>query len=445
MTGNTIQAPAWLQELEAYVGKKHIVLFRFRAEEWQRLETSRHGTREFTIARPHDLLEKVKVPTACLFEGHGGLNGRALYFGVASSRQAVTTLESRIKIKRAIQISPDSETELRKLIVEQPHSRNLGERLDTGNPVVSLPSGLSSHIVQRLASFEANHGPMRIVESLLSVPRRFSGNAALQEDAVQSALRAFGLGATDEAISVQLTRDGDTSLARIRTMEDSVVEHDARSVPGYDLMQSDLTGRAVFQRGAEQLEVFTANRRSLEHVFGVDLIYLNVTRQNVVMLQYKMLEPSGRSDDGQVDWIYRPDQQLDAEIRRMDRFCQTCIPSQYEYRLNPGVFYLKFVKRDASIANGGIVVPIDHYRVLTNDPACRGPNGAVRVSFDSLRGRYLRQGPFLGLIQSGYVGAHAETTQHIKVLIDQILAGNRALVAAIQTRDATVLSDDDIF
>ena len=93
--------------------------------------------------------------------------------------------------------------------------------------------------------------------------------------------------------------------------------------PGYDLAGSDLTGRAVFTKGAERLEVYTANRRSLEHVFGVDLIYLNVTRQNIVMLQYKILEPK-RKGAGE-DWIYRPDDQLDTEIERMKKFLLVCL------------------------------------------------------------------------------------------------------------------------
>jgi hypothetical protein len=51
------------------------------------------------------------------------------------------------------------------------------------------------------------------------------------------------------------------------------------------------------------------------------------------------------------------------------------------------------------------------------------------------------------LIRSGYIGAHAETTQHLKTLVDAVLANDRAVVAAIQSgppssRDA-VESDGD--
>jgi hypothetical protein len=267
----------------------------------------------------------------------------------------------------------------------------------------------------------------------LTSPKYYRGMPAVQEDAVQTALRAFGLSADDQAISVELVSGQDTALARVNIVEDAVVEHDARHVPGYDLIDSDVTGHAVFERGPERLDVFTANKRPLEKVFGVDLVYLNTTRQNVVMVQYKMLEPvEGKNDDK--DWVYRPDRNLDSEITRMRKFAKAHPPGAFEYRLNPQVFYLKFVKRDGALRNAGIIMPIDHFDQVRADPACKGPKGGLRLTFETLGGRYLRQGPFLDLIRSGYIGAHAETTAHLSTLVRSIVRGNRALVAAIQSR-----------
>ena len=151
----------------------------------------------------------------------------------------------------------------------------------------------------------------------------YSSNAALQQDAVNLALKAFGISPTESAIFVETTEDRETALARVdhveygyvKIREDAVIEHDARNVPGFTFIKSDLTGRAIFENGSEQLEIITANRRPLEEVFGVDLIYLNVIKQNVVMVQYKMLE---RHRQGRkTDWIYRPDRQFEKEMERM--------------------------------------------------------------------------------------------------------------------------------
>ena len=83
----------------------------------------------------------------------------------------------------------------------------------------------------------------------------------------------------------------------------------------------------------------------------------------------------------------------------------------------------------------GIVTPIDHYERLRADPSCRGPNGGLRVSYNALNGRYLRQGAFVDLIRSGYIGAHAQDTKMLKTLIDAVRLGGRPMVLAIQSAD----------
>jgi hypothetical protein len=118
---------------------------------------------------------------------------------------------------------------------------------------------------------------------------------------------------------------------------------------------------------------------------------------------------------------------------RMRKFSAAHPPGQHEYRLNPGVFYLKFVKRDGRIRGGGIITPIDHFEQLRKDPACKGPKGGLRISYSGLGGRYMRQGAFLDLIRSGYIGAHAKTTQQLKTLVEAVLANDRAVVVAIQS------------
>jgi hypothetical protein len=86
-------------------------------------------------------------------------------------------------------------------------------------------------------------------------------------------------------------------------------------------------------------------------------------------------------------------------------------------------------------------LPIDHFERLRADPLCKGPRGAVRVSFESLAGRYLRQGPFLDLIRAGYIGATSETTAYLKELVEVVVKGDRAVVGAIQS----YRGEDDVF
>src|SRR5579885_1469656 len=389
----------WLEILKALVQKKPLVILRFSDDEWESLTESKNGPSEFTVARKHTLLNNVKVPIPCIVIGKSNREEH-LYFGLISSKAPVTTLQTRIKIKRAVRIHPQTEDGLNKIVTEKPFVNNLRRRLHGRDSVISLSPLLSGHLIDKLASIEENRGAMRAVAESLSAPKYFRGNDALQEDAIQTALSAFGLDSKDKVLSLDLVAGQDTALARVNINEDSVVEHDARHVPGFDLVESDLTGHAKFEKGGELLEVFTANRRPLEHCFGVDLIYLNMSKQNIVMLQYKMLEPQ-KKDFVNTDWVYRPDGQLDKEIQRMKLFSIDHLPKKHEYRLNSTVFYLKFVKRDGSISGGSIITPLDHFEILRNDPICVGPNGALRLSYMSLSGRYLRQNAFLELIHSG--------------------------------------------
>jgi hypothetical protein len=435
---------SWLHSLKRLAEEKRLAIIRFDEAEWHSLKESRLGVHEFTVARAHGLFEGLGTPAPCIIVGTESLSDKlalnSLYFGLISSRSAITTLDSRIKIRRCVRIQPNSEADLRELITVKPHATNFADRLRSKSSVVELSPKLGSYVIEKLASIRGNQGAMRAVAESLTSPKRYSNAAALQEDAIRTALRAFKLTPDDQASRLELVERRETALSRVGIMEDAVIEHDARHVWGYDLVESYLTGRAVFKKDDQRLEIYTANRGELEHVFGVDLIYLNATRQNIVMLQYKMLDPL--LADRETDWIYRPDGQLDDEIRRMRKFAVAQQRGAHGYRLNPAIFYLKFVKRDGMIRNGGILMPIDHFEQLCNDPACRGPKGGLRISYDALGGRYMHQGPFLDLISSGYIGAHAETTQHLKTLIDAVLADDRAVVAAIQT--GQVLSDDDL-
>jgi hypothetical protein len=160
---------------------------------------------------------------------------------------------------------------------------------------------------------------------------------------------------------------------------------------------------------------------------------VNLSKGNVVMLQYKMLAPQPQKS-GETDWIYRPDTQLKKEMIRMKAFSRNDRLAANEYRLNPEAFFFKFVKRDARLAAASVITPLKHFELLMSDPAMRGVKGAIRLSYESLRGRYLRQGAFLDLVRGGYIGASAKRGAQLRVLIDSILKGDRAVVAAIQER-----------
>ena len=245
--------------------------------------------------------------------------------------------------------------------------------------------------------------------SRLDVPRRFENARALQQDAFRTALKIFGVG--DEADAVFL-EGGDTALARVRFREDTVIEHDARSVPGWTLKASYQTGRATLTQNGQTLDVITANKQPLEEIFGVDLIYLNQTHRSLVMIQYKMLEPVEREEDmehEEKEWLVRIDQQFKSELERMTRFDRDLSP-EGAFRLNSGAFFFKLVRRQAAINTAGIVLSLGHLKFLIERGALYGPRGGL------------------------------STTDHLETLIEAALVNGHAVVAAVQSamRDRVV-------
>ena len=421
----------WLTALKAIVNKKPIVLFRFSEDEWESLRNSTRGTNTFTFARKHEFFDNISPPTACLLTGNEYERDAEMHFGLLESRRAVTTLETRLKITTAQPIEPSSETDILGLVTDNRLKGILRRRLESKETVVRLSPAVSVHLIEKLADTSSNSRILRAVFENLQSLGTYSSNIELQKDAVALSLKAFGLPAGAMVSDLDVADDRETALAGYGILEDAVIEHDARVVQGFTLSESDLTGRAIFRRDSEMLEVITANKRPLEEALGIDLIYLNAIKKNIVMVQYKMLERLQTAK--QTDWLYRPDGQLEKEISRMKRFSNSHVPGPLEYRINPQVYYLRFVRRDAALGKQAVTMPIDHFKTLRNDPGCKGPRGAFRISYDTLGGRYLRQEGFLDLLRSGYIGAYAQEAGDLTNLIRAIISNDRAVVASMQS------------
>lgn len=429
---------AWLEDLKSWVREFPCVVVRLEDEEWELLSESRRGLAQFTIARSHGFFDRVRVPTLCFvfgtverFRNRERIQEEFCLVGKLSSRSRVSSLETRVKISRALPLKGLTESSFSALLTSSTHDRNLRERMHQAEAVIPLSPELSRALIEAIAADNQNAAILKTVASGIRRNRSFSSTRALQDDAINSALRAFGIEDHEGASELQVDDDRESALSSVPVREDTVIQHDARSVRGYEYIGGDITGRAVFEQQNRRLEIFTANRQPLEQVFGVDLIYLNLSQRNLVMVQYKMLE---RHRSGvREDWIYRPDGRLASEITRMERFATLMSGPLNEYRLNSDPFYLKFVKRNGLFKNGSILTPLAHFKHIVQSPIAEGPGGGIRISYDSLDGSYMRHGTFIDLMQAGYIGSYASDTDNFKTLIAAVLADNRSVVAALQS------------
>jgi hypothetical protein len=401
--------------------------------DWSAITDSTRGASHFSFAVSRDTAHETKSKSICIIIGGSGSENN-LRLGFIQSVSPIATLDSRIVVTRAEPVVPATLDSLERALALSAQ-RSIQRIAQSSGIISAIAPHIARDIIDLFASIPDNHAALLRLASLLKAPARYTDARALQVDAIDTALEAFGLRGNEGAFSLELSEQF-TALAAIRLQEDAVITHDARSIPGLVLSESDITGKATFRRGHEQLEVYTANKLPLEQMFGVDLIYHNVPRQAVIMVQYKILEPvSSRRDARQShvrDWVFYQDAQFDEELERMRRFSEhaTEHPS---YRLNATPFYLKLYRRDASTRSTGIVLSVDHYLELRGAGQLHGPQGGVRLSYESLEGHYLRNDAFVGLIRSGYIGTTGTTTEDFMTLIRPIAIQGKPLVAAIQS------------
>jgi len=424
------------------LARRGLSFLRLDDEEWAELEGTRLSGSRFSLIFPHQVARSGKKDALALISVEG--KNPSLRLGLVRSIQAVSTLDSRVVFDPVYPIAPGSLATLTLRVMEVSLQKSVRILLDDGSKFRSIPQKLGERFVELIAAEPDNKSLLHRIAVSADRPKRFDSARGLQADAVKLALKAFG--ANDGASS--LTIAGDSAIATARLQEDAVIEHDARWIPGWSLSQSDLTGRATFSRGNETLEVFTANKRPLEELFGVDLIYLNIARGALVMVQYKMLEPQGGESDEEEDasniggvgvreeakeheWIVRLDQQFKDELSRMKLFDRD-LSSSGSYRLNSSAFFFKLVRRYASTESAGILLSLGHVEQMISTDQASGPRGGLRISYKELGGHYLRGEVFVELIRSGYIGTRDATTDHLQALIDKTLSGGRAVVAAIQ-------------
>ena len=423
-------------KIASWVRKKPLILIRFDAESSERLLNAKNASRHFTLAKPHSVFQNFKVPTICLLETLE-YEGKSCYLATVTRKAAISTFDSRLTIKGLRAITQSSLQEITGQLTDRGFRNSFTSRLPNHHGASRLSPELSAHIVELLAQDPKNQYALETALSTITGLRPVHHTDWAQTDAIESAMAVFGIRANEIPDELVTKRDTEPGLGMIdveHVFEDNVIRADASQLPGFDAIAPDIKGRAVFVKGDERLVIYTANRLPLERMFGVDLIYINETRGNIVMVQYKMLEEhinNGKSRD----WLFRPNNRLWKEIARMN------IPSNTgtehtDYRLSNSPFFFKFVKRKHVLDDSPkfFFVSLDHLIQILESPEGQGPRCGIRLSYETLDGTYLRNTDMIGLIRSGYVGTHRADTQALARIISEGAKGNNAVVLAWQKR-----------
>jgi hypothetical protein len=217
--------------------------------------------------------------------------------------------------------------------------------------------------------------------------------------------------------------------------EESALQHDLFNWNGATPIHE--AGLSVFEQGGRQLEVIYANRNKLEQTLGVDLIYYNETYELFALVQYKLMREVGNK------MVYRPDEQLNKEISRMDEFCNqylqsVALQSHEAYRLNSDGFFLKLVpNKGLRPAAGelikGMYLTREYARFLLSRNGTISNTGVKPITFDNAP-RYMTNTEFTQAIHRGWIGTRGVQSDVLKELIKRYYETGRAVLLAYETK-----------
>lgn len=441
-----------ITKLGEWFATRPLVLLRFEEGYESALHGTYHGLSRFTAIKSHHALSDLKPPTLCLAEMPDGTTSN-FYVGVVKAKAAIATFDSRLTVIRLKPLNLSSFSALSDDIDPKIFRTLLKESLSHVGFAVVLSPKLSVAVIDALAKDPANEEAIEAVAAHIPAFQETSIPAWEQLDAIKTAMAAFGLKPAHQPRILEIPEGSDSTLNFLESqynprdespeiasvLEDNVIAADASVIPGFELKKKYVTGRAVFFNKGEQLEVYTANKGPLEEMFGVDLIYINESAGNTVMVQYKMLTAHKDPTTVKTDWIFRPDAQFELEVDRMKLLQVNGTPD--DYRLHRSPFFFKFVRRKGDgETHASLILTLEHLNQYLASPKSKGPRDGARISFDSLGGVYLRETDLLGLIRSGYVGTHRIETDALKPFIKAVSEGKRALVLAWRK---AINSEDD--
>jgi hypothetical protein len=199
-----------LAKLIGAVKKKPISILRLSDADWQNLNDARNGVSAFSIARPHEALEIIKDSSLVLFFPRLA-DGIHANLGFVRSNRPVSTLESRIRVAPALPILPNDETEIIRVLIGRGDRASIEASFSETETVSLLSPSVSISLIEALSTSGQNERTLTVLARLLG-PAAFENAAALQQDAIELALKVFGIQREPTAGRVVIASNSDTTI-----------------------------------------------------------------------------------------------------------------------------------------------------------------------------------------------------------------------------------------
>jgi hypothetical protein len=242
-----------------------------------------------------------------------------------------------------------------------------------------------------------------------------------------------------------------TGLPEYSAYEDDLINHDLSNLPGWEVVQKDITGVVEFENAEnERLVIINANRKPMEKALGVDLIYFHRKYEAFTFVQYKMMDQKVEQGDRS---YYNPNQRSqEDEQERMQRLYDLLLnekesKSLNDYRIGNCPIFFKVCRKlqlkyeDTSIAPGAYI-PLNQWKILLNDESTKGPKGGCQIGFHTLKNRYISTTMFVELMQRGFLGTQSIASKKIGLFIQAAIEQGHSVMYAIDERGFTGNSEN---
>ena len=287
-----------------------------------------------------------------------------------------------------------------------------------------------------------------LLPKLRQKPARIAGLDGMrlreERDAVNTSLELAGISMPGEMLPERMIpiEDGEAFGASIHPdfiadHEDDLIAADLRRFDGQASLRSITGSASVVTDGDVRLTVMNVNRRRLEHVHGVDLVYYDHIKDQATAVQYKRLERVNIGQDGAThyDWVYRRRAELEEQLKLMPQQNRVEAITSADWRLSPSPTFFKFVRAEDFDPDGtsllrGMYVPADYLRLGIRDGSFNtGRRGGFRIGYDSAR--YLTCGAFVELVRRGWIGTSKTDKSSLASMIAE-MANVHEVVLAIR-------------
>lgn len=195
---------------------------------------------------------------------------------------------------------------------------------------------------------------------------------------------------------------------------------------------------ARYEQEGVAITVANVNKKPLESVLGVDLVYWDEVNSVFTLVQYKRLMRTQLRDGTQSDWAYRDRRAVQDQLELMKLPRQRKVTSR-DWRLSPSPFWFKFVRADAFRASDpkllrGMYVPADFLTAALADGSLSdGPRGGFQI--DHRNTRYVTRDVFVELVKRGLIGTTTSGTRRVLEVIASLSRSDEVVLAIRSTAD----------